>query len=292
MNALRHAILGLPRSGKTTFLAALWHVLDAGEIEPQLKLKRLVGNNKYLNMIVEAWRKCEPVPRTSAAAEETVSIYVEDKDKGGEIVLSFPDLSGESFERQFEYRSCPEEYVDGFENEGGILLFLSADRGLEGMRIVDVPGDAEPVPSTDVAEDAPADGEAAKEPDYPAWTPASVPEQAQLVDLLQMLQARPFRQTKRRLAVVISAWDVVTDAALSPAGWLDRERSLLSQYLRNNSESFEVQIYGLSAQGAGLSQENKDRLLAMTPSERIKCVTPTTISHDLTAPLVWLSEAG
>lgn len=287
MGDLRHAILGLPKSGKTTFLAALWHVLDAGEIDARLKLKRLVGNHKYLNTIVEAWRRCEEVPRTSAAAEEIVSIYVEDKDRSGEIVLSFPDLSGETFERQFEFRTCSEDYVDGFETDGGVLLFLNADRELEGLSIVDLPTDGGDVGAVDTAQEA----QVREEEQLPPWSAKAVPEQAQLVDLLQMLQEQPFLRKKRRLAVVISAWDVITDATLTPARWLTRERPLLAQYLRHNSASFEVQVYGLSAQGAGFSAENKARLLALTPSERIKCVSPTATNHDITAPLIWLSEA-
>ncbi len=287
MGNLRHAILGLPKSGKTTFLAALWHVLDAGEIDARLKLKRLVGNHKYLNTIVEAWRCCNEVPRTSAAAEETVSIYVENEQSGSEIVLSFPDLSGETFERQFEYRTCSEEYLNGFETDGGVLLFLNADRELEGLNIVDIPLD---IDAADSANTAPQPHSPEEEQMTP-WSVKAVPEQVQLVDLLQMLQEKPFLRKKRRLAVVVSAWDVITDATLSPDGWLKRERPLLSQYLDHNSASFEVKVYGLSAQGGGLSDENKTRLLALTPSERIKCVAPTVTSHDITLPLIWLSEA-
>ena len=31
-----HSIVGLPGSGKTTYLAAVWHVIDAGEVSTKL----------------------------------------------------------------------------------------------------------------------------------------------------------------------------------------------------------------------------------------------------------------
>ena len=58
-------IIGLPASGKTTFLAALWHVIEADETECRLKLNRYEGDLKYLNAIAQAWRTFNKVPRTS-----------------------------------------------------------------------------------------------------------------------------------------------------------------------------------------------------------------------------------
>src|SRR5271165_6669586 len=71
-----HSIIGLPGTGKTTFLAALWHLIDAGEVSTRLVLDKLIGDHSYLNSIVEAWRRCEEVPRTSMAAEASVAVHL------------------------------------------------------------------------------------------------------------------------------------------------------------------------------------------------------------------------
>src|ERR1700747_2526757 len=139
MSGLFHSILGLPRSGKTTYLAALWHLIDGGEAETKLVLDKLFGDHAYLNRIVEAWRRCEEVPRTSMGAEEkSLSIHVQEPRSGTKAVLAFPDLSGESFERQFARRICPEDYVRGFGGDGGIVLFVNADRPTDGMTLLDI----------------------------------------------------------------------------------------------------------------------------------------------------------
>src|SRR5437667_10335369 len=100
MSDVYQSMIGLPRSGKTTFLAALWHLIDAGEVSTKLVLDQLIGDHNYLNAIVDSWRRCEEVPRTSMAAETEVAIHVHEPATGRKCILGFPDLSGESFERQ------------------------------------------------------------------------------------------------------------------------------------------------------------------------------------------------
>lgn len=271
-----HAIIGLPRSGKTTFLAALWHLIDAGEVSTRLVLDKLVGDHRHLNAIVEAWRRCEEIQRTSMATEVSVQIHVHEPASGRRAVLGFPDLSGESFERQVTARSCRPGYVEDFEADGGILLFVKADRGHDGLTIVDL------APALSGVDDT---GRVGTSRD---WSPDLAPEQVQLVELLQFLQRPPFRRARRRLLVVVSAWDVVSVPRPSPTDWLARELPLLHQFLVANPRSFEFRVYGVSAQGGDVTGERRMTLLRQTPSERIQCEGPEVEPHDLTGPIVWL----
>jgi hypothetical protein len=278
MSEQYHSVLGLPRSGKTTFLAALWHLIDAGEAASKLVLDRLVGDHAYLNSIVDAWRRCEEVPRTSMAAETKVTIHVHAPDTGRKIALGFPDLSGESLEKQFAIRSCTQDYVDGFSDAGGVVLFVNADRPSDGMTLADIGP-----PEIDAEERADLASE--KE-----WTADLVPEQVRLVDLLQFLLRPPFLRRQRRLVVVVSAWDVVISPKPTPAEWLERELPFLYQFLVNNPASFISRVYGVSAQGGSVTGEKRNVLLSQTPSHRIECVGPGADPHDLTAPILWLTE--
>lgn len=277
MSAQYHTILGLPRSGKTTFLAALWHLIDAGEVATKIVLDKLVGDHAYLNTIVDAWRRCEEVPRTSMAAETKVTIHVHALASGQKVVLGFPDLSGESFKEQFAARLCTPDYVEGFTRTGGILLFVNANRPSDGLTLMDI-GSA----ITDAEEQPKPESE--KE-----WTTDIVPEQVCLVDLLQFLLRPPFIRRQRRLAVIVSAWDTVLAVKPLPEQWLARELPFLHQFLTNNRESFDVRVYGVSAQGGDVTGEQRSALLQQTPSLRIECVGPDADPHDLTAPLLWLT---
>jgi hypothetical protein len=275
-----HCIIGLPKTGKTTFLAALWHLIDAGEVSTKLTLDKLLGDHHHLNSIVEAWRKCEEVQRTSIAAETTVSIHFNETATGRGVALEFPDLSGESFEQQLSTRSCPESYVATLHNQGGILLFVTADRGLDGITIEDL---------APVLRGAPESDRSSKRRE---WTPQVVPEAVRLVELLQFLQEAPFERRRRKVAVIVSAWDLVAESQTRPEEWLARELPLLHQFLAANPGSFESQIYGVSAQGGDVKGDRRAELLLMTPSERITCVGPETEHHDLTSPVLWLTSEG
>ena len=280
MTSLQHSIIGLPGSGKTTFLAALWHLLDASEVSSKFVLDKLVGDHSHLNAIVEVWRRCEEVPRTSMAAEARVSIHVKEAATGKVAVLHFPDLSGESFELQLSSRSCSAEYVDGFEGSGGILLFVTADRPSDGMPIVDV---APLTPGEPIAE---------QPEDHQDWSPQMVSTQVKLVDLLQFFQHQPFQRTVRRIAVVVSAWDVIpASVSLEPVQWLKRELPFLYQFLISNPDSFVFQVYGVSAQGGDVKTAQRDELVLNTPSTRIQCLGPETDPHDLTSPIAWLMSS-
>jgi hypothetical protein len=272
-----HSILGLPRSGKTTYLAALWHLIDAGEAATKLALEKLVGDNEYLNKIVDAWRRCEEVPRTSMLDEKKVTIHAYAPASGKRVALGFPDLSGESFKQQFAARTCTRDYLEGFSSDGGILLFVNANRSSDGMTLADI-GPA-------IADSAvPPMSETENE-----WTPDVVPEQVRLVDLLQFLQRPPFHRRRRRLVVAASAWDAVIAPKPTPEQWFARELPLLHQFLSNNPESFDVRFYGISAQGGDVTGDQRAALLKLTPSDRIECVGPDVDSHDITAPLLWLT---
>jgi hypothetical protein len=266
-------ILGLPVSGKTTFLAALWHLLNAGEIESRLVLDKLVGNHDHLNRVVGAWRRCEEVPRTSIADQTYVKIHAHDRQTDRKLILDFPDLSGESLELQFSSRSCTEEYLADFAKATGMIVFVNADRSTDPLSIVEL---QELV--------GPADDPNGQAKD---WSANLVPEQARLVDLLQFLQEPPFERRRRKMVIAISAWDVVQGNRM-PGQWLEQEMPLLNQFLKNNQQSFETVAFGVSAQG-GNAKSERDKLLAQVPSERLRCVGPGIDSNDISLPIAWLS---
>lgn len=276
MTKFHHTIIGLPESGKTTFLAALWHLLNANEEATGLQLGRVEGDSTYLNSIVQAWRRCEKVPRTSIQKEEAhLSIHVCDGESGSNMVLTVPDLSGETFESQIIDRACSKYYVDGINGDGGLLLFVTANRANDGLTYHDMRGLL------------PVGGQAAV---AKAWTIKSMPQQSQLVELLQFILRSPFARRRRKVGIIVSAWDVVENS-LTPDAWLQREMPLLAQFLATNQESFHWQIWGVSAQGGDLNDSLRPALLRKLPSQRIRCVGADTGAHDLTAPLLWLNRS-
>lgn len=284
-------IIGLPASGKTTFLAALWHLVEAKEAECRLELDSYEGDLAYLNRIAEAWRTFQKVPRTSQVGDVDITIRLVDRVTRAKATAFFPDLAGETFDTQVESRRCRPEFVNDVANDDGILLFVSADVKGNVLSVVEfngmMPAEAEIVSGPDGGPEKGMQTPASTE-----WEPKFVPSQVRVVQLLSDLLRPPFEPRRRRIAVVISAWDLAKGMGLLPREWLAANMPLVSQFLRTNGTWFDCEVYGVSAQGISLEDAGAvDRATLVDPSRRILIVGPEGESSDLTLPLVWLVSA-
>lgn len=234
-----------------------------------------------------------------------VQINLRHTTSGTEIVLEFTDLPGERFEKAFSTRLCTPAFVDLVKQASGLLLFVSADRYIDDVTILDALGaqseadEATPQENARPGENAAAQGNpgaesAAQGSDEPPYDPDKTPLQVRLVDLLEAFQVEPFARKPFKVAVIVSAWDLTDE--VSADKWLAKRYPLLDQFLRNGQGAADVRVYGVSAQGGQLTKKgqdpgpDRDRLLALErPSERIKIVGADVREHDLTSPLLWLS---
>ena len=117
--------LGFPEAGKTTFLAALWHVTESEEIPESLCLERLSGDAQYLNRIKNDWLLCQKVKPTIPGHEEYPSLWLRDKVKGLIGEVSFPDLAGEFFMKAWVKRRWSLKYDSLVTSANGLLLFVN-----------------------------------------------------------------------------------------------------------------------------------------------------------------------
>ena len=92
-------LIGLPESGKTTFVAALWHVIASQEIEGALALEILDAPTDHLNELRGRWLRFEETFRTSSSAENIATIKIRAHDGNPTTEIVIPDLAGESIER-------------------------------------------------------------------------------------------------------------------------------------------------------------------------------------------------
>ena len=312
-------IMGLPASGKTTFLAALWHLVESDEIDCRLQLDRYEGDLAYLNQIAEAWRTFQKVPRTSQVGDIDVRLHLVDRETGVRAAAFFPDLAGETFDAQVEARRCRPEFIEDVAHGDGILFFISADVKGDGLSVVELNA-MMPMGAPDGGNDESAGAEAPAaaasssgaragsaemlaalpargEAETPLaalteWEPKLVPAQVRVVQLLSDLQRAPFEPRRRQIAVMISAWDLTRGSGLSPVEWLAAKMPLVDQFLRANGHSFEHRVYGVSAQGVRLDDAAAvGEAAKLTPSRRIEIVGSEGAEHDLTSPLVWLMPA-
>lgn len=291
----RQFLLGLPATGKTTFLAALWHVVNSVEVEGALELERLHGNQKHLNEIRNLWSDVRALERTKVGSEKFISMLLKDSNRNSVTEVIFPDLSGESFISQWVHRKMKKDHAELVREAVGGLLLIHPDTVteealipetehiIEGMR-TEMQGERPTAVVTNQISDA-GTNQMLAEVD---WNPEKAPTQILLVDLLQFIAALNTRRPIK-LAVVVSAWDRIT-ITISPSKWIENRLPLLSQYLTAHHEIFFTEFYGISAQGGNLDDADELRK-NIRPSDRIHVIkNDLSESHDITIPIQWIIE--
>jgi hypothetical protein len=280
-------VVGLPQTGKTTFLAALWDVVSTGEVADSLRLVTVSGEKQHLNELRDRWADCHEVIRTRIPNERQVSMTLHEGRTNKTCEVFFSDMSGESFEKQWTERVWTLAYRDLVHDTVGVLLFVHP-ASLKEARLI---RDAQPL-MKHLVRGGPAGGKASApegektvppEPHYAAT-------QVQLVELLQFIRrGKPAGVGGLRIAVIVSAWDLVlkVERRRTPETWLAERMPLLDQYLRAHSDATPFRVYGVSAQGGDLATETDRLRNHHRASERIIVQRGQQRSHDITAPVQW-----
>ena len=270
----RVLVCGLPGSGKTTYIGALWHSISSNEVETSLVYDGLPDDREYLNMLSTKWLQCEEMEHTRI--EENKQPEMKFRIEEDRLSITFPDHSGEIWSNLWENRHYPKHLTTLTSETIGILLFVHADTIKHPISVVDI------------VEQAVALGEKLDPKQEKQYSPDLAPTQVQLVDILQLLAAEPFNLQRKRLSIILSAWDLVEAENMTPAVFLKNNLPLLDQYLKNNSDFEERNIYGISALGGDLKKDIESLRSKSRQSERIKVIDGGNESHDLTLPVLWL----
>ena len=281
------SICGFPESGKTSYLAALWHLVTAKAEQTALEFDSLRnGDASHLNALATRWRNGLKQDRTEIQSNKLVSMNL--KNTAGELMrLTLPDLSGESYRAMFEDRECDPLVAKILDDSQGILLLVHADTIKAPLMV------------TTVAAQTQALGSTITDNQEVAWAPRLAPTQIQLVELLQLLRLAPLSVQTSRVAVVLSAWDKVESEGKQPDLFLAERLPLLKQYLEAGADKWQWKVYGVSAQGGDYEKEGEplsgaklaklNGLKALEePSMRIRVVSGNSVSSDLTEPIAWL----
>jgi len=280
-------LAGLPSSGKTTFLAALWYVLtNPGSDSQGLRIRNYSSDRRYLNSVKEQWMNCCQVDRT-LRNERPQSVRIPLVDSfGEELDVIVPDLSGEVFREVWEARVWPSKLEELLSLSLGTLLFIHPDHRFGSSSIDEATRLTDALVSLD---GNPLTNQETLNPVSPTeFSAADVSDTVQLVDILQCI-ADLRGGTPAPTAVIVSAWDMVPHMYSAPENFLEAAAPLLHQYLTSQSHLASVRYWGVSAQGGSYETELDKLIEVDNPVERIILIgSDLKPTHDLTAPLCWL----
>ncbi len=205
-------VVGLPASGKSTFIGALFNVLEAGDESIACRWERMPDDASYAHELARAWIECRSPKRNSAGITQQVELHLTHRATDGTFDIVFPDVAGELFERQWQLRTMAPSYATDVKSASGIILFisptnlvraiplrkddsdmialLSGSLGIVDSGVVElhsVPASADSgrdsgVNNTDITDNA--NDAAAMYSDFPTDSLAATPEQRRLVEVI------------------------------------------------------------------------------------------------------------
>lgn len=272
---------GLPESGKTTFLAALWFFIFNSTEDDDYECNTLEDVElEYLNTISKNWASCEEVIRTNQNKIEEVIINIKHKLSEKSMRLWIPDMRGETFNSQFEHREWDEEFDSILDKAYGMLLFVDPRDIKNKPRLIFKENQPFKVFGETMINDNPQQ----------SWTEDLAPSQVKLVDFLQMIDFHK-PNVLRKISVVVSCWDEIKTET-DPEIWCKKEVPLLYQYLYSNDHLFDVKYFGVSAQGGSYEKVGaKDLLLQLDdPLQRIKVTDGKLETNNILSPILWITD--
>jgi GTPase SAR1 family protein len=270
-------ICGLPASGKTTFLGALAYSINSQEIETSLKYGGLAEDRTYLNQLADCWLNCEAMSRTIIGSNNSIELKL--MSDISRVNLTIPDLSGETWGTLWSERQTTKEISELCNYAKGIMLFVHCDQYVKLQTVVEQNAQNNALEEDENIEDV------------EVWNPIEhTPTQTIIVDILQSLNNSKMSGNRKKLVVMLSAWDKAEQCGQTPIEYLNEHFPLLSQFLEVNFYFSKIKILGISAQGGDLNSES-DRLSACDlPTSRIKITEKNATYNDITIPLKWLLD--
>ncbi len=270
-------MLGFVGAGKSTYLAAAYHVANCQKVPGALRITATESDLEYIESIHEDWLKCVSLSRTSGHSPTVVTITVTD-DTGRTSRLHIPDVSGEALRTSLADRRWDAKFDQAVRDSTGILLFVHPHSLVEPITHAEVQRWGR-----DLERDSAPPVEAAEA--RPDWEIDRAATDPLVVDLLQVVLTRnPVRPIP--IAIIVSAWDLVGDP--DPPPWFRSHFPLLSQFLDNNPDLVASKVFGISAQGGRYPQDEAALRAHPEPADKVRIAGPTRDHRDITEPIQWI----
>lgn len=281
------AFLGFPRTGKSTYLGALWQLVQ-DPAEPSVVERDVTGDRSYLQKLGDQVALGEEIGRTTISSVEGMELTLGFKQ--GDIRVHIPDLGGETLRMLVEDRIWDSRLQDTIAASDAMLLFLHpeklrlpltismADEILSGLQS---PQGDDPPQSADGQ-----DSEQSTEIELPEFRAKSACTVAKCIDALENILTRQRTRWPIRLGIIISAWDTV-EGSLTPASWLMDRAPALDSFFRANTDMIEWSLYGVSAQGGTLPDERDELLARGSVRNRVYALNENGVEVPFTDPLRW-----
>ncbi|MGZ4314204.1 MAG: TRAFAC clade GTPase domain-containing protein [Gaiellaceae bacterium] len=301
-DSFRLCLVGLPATGKTTYIAALWSYLTSGPPEGTYRVTQYPDDPSYLNAIAEAWVGGESMPRNSLGSTDRIEFTIETPARRV-LTIVLPDLPGELFLNAVVRPWIDEDTAQAVTGSDLLLVFVNGEKAKTYSALGDQelphhePATNEaPVgarsDSADPAQESGA-GSAPQSPDIATSVDFSVEgldSDTLNTELVQRLVYLTTEDGTPPILVVVSAWDSLHDPGERPEAWLRREQPMLAQLVEELRLTTQVGVVGVSAQGANYKAD--PAIIQKLAGDRPWGCDSEGNRGDVTGPLTWFDGLG
>lgn len=276
-------IAGLPASGKSTYIGALWYNLrhDTDDIDG-MKMRsddNLPKNITTLSSLSDLWKVGTRIDRTNSNATESVQINLEDKETKLKFIVEVPDFLGETFQDILDLKESPK--LSEWCEESDVLLYFIEELNHGEFEDDDIYDESETTDEQDV---------------LPPLVSKDMTPDAQNMMILKYLMSN---KSFSKVVIVLSQWDKLTKdgtKSRNPESYIQKKSPALYNFLQHHFK--DCNIVGMSAQGCDYPDNNtqkeeldafKRKLVSLTRSgKRAFVEVGDTIIYDLSLPLYML----
>jgi hypothetical protein len=271
-------VLGGPDSGKSNYIARLWTALreKKGELVEAVQPTDIdfvleAADHLFQGQFIQRSEQTED--------RRDFEVTVGSRSNGKQAKIVVPDISGELWWRAVVDLDVTPDLMDDMRKASGALLFLreGSDQNVQPLDWITA---KKYLSKVKVADDK------------------GMPTQVMLCELIRFLELTLAQRPdggKPRLAVVVSAWDLVGIDVLEkgPISYLEEEYPMLAGRLDDLS-TLDVQVFGLSVVGGNLDEASFKKTFLETGIDGHGWVaiheadTGTwTKDPDVTKPVAW-----
>jgi hypothetical protein len=277
-------MVGLPDSGKTNYLGALWDALQKGK--GRLSAPSPPDEILYVEEALACQSRGEFAPRSDKNIEDSkkvfsVAVHLKSAPKRPAISVVVPDITGELWKTAVETTEIADEWMSELKSAVGAILFVRLHSESNSTPLDWVTTEK----LLTIAKFSEAEEKKAK----------GIPTQIALCELLRFLEHTLSRQdggVRPKIAVAVTAWDLMDEetAAKGARAFLRKEYPLFAGRL-DDVETVEGEVSGVSACGGDFEDPAfKTRYLKDEVSGYVTRGGGKTLSSesDVTIPIAWV----
>ena len=227
MNMTKCMIAGLPGSGKSTYIGALWYCLMHPDNIEGIKLvadkMNLADDLTVLNRLSDAYKNMKLIDRNYSDQNETVQINLKVADSDTKLQVEVPDFLGENFRDLVELKESA-LVSEWLKDTDTLVYFMNEITPPEFEDDHGPEDDEKPMPAKEV-------------PQFSIKTISAVAMNIMVLKCL--LNKKSFK----KVVIVLSWWDKNTDNGVvpnNPQKYLKEYSPALFNFIQHHIPNFEI----------------------------------------------------